>query len=222
MPGARLVLQRPIVHQRGFLRSRRHRFVARIEADEDHVEVLARGEREHLRRARDAVHHLRAEHRAAVIDERQDDRPLAAEVVRERHVAAVFILELRVERQRRVEVLLERDVLELRQLRGRKRSRLHHFVARLGEPRFGLGIRPALRVRGNAQCTQRHAQCPTHHCLLFSITRPELESDGKTSTCSARFAVSCGRHVSAPRSSISRIASSIGMWTVPAFLSTQP
>src|SRR5207342_1049147 len=104
----------------------------------------------------------------------------------------------------------------LRQARRGNGARLHHVVAWPGKSRF------LLRVRGNAQCAKADAQCPSLHCLLFSNIRPELESDGNMSTDSCGFETSTGRVVSAPRSSISRIASSIGMCTVPAFLSTHP
>ena len=54
----------------------------RVDADRDDVELLADVEVQHLQRAGDAVEHLRAEHRALVIDQREQHRPLA-EVVAE-------------------------------------------------------------------------------------------------------------------------------------------
>ena len=47
---------------------------ARIEADEDHFVVAAGIERKHLQRADDALLDLIAEHRAAVIDKREEYR----------------------------------------------------------------------------------------------------------------------------------------------------
>src|SRR6185503_9393046 len=82
---------------------------------------------------------------------------LAAEVAAERHVAAVVVLERGVERQLRVEALPERDVLELRQARGRQRAGLHHVDARLREARL------LLRLEGNARCPKPDAQCATKH-----------------------------------------------------------
>ncbi len=220
MPRARLVLHRPVVHQRGLLGERGLRLVARIEADEDDVEILPRAEWEHLRRARHAVHHLGAEHRAVVIDERENHGTLAVEVAAERHIAAVLVLERRVERQLRVEALPERDVLELRQARGRHGAGLHHVDARLREARLRLG------VRRTAPYPERDASVEPwacrSYCLRFSRTRPELESDGNMSSGSGGVDASTGRVVRAPRSSISRMASWMGMCTVPEFLSTHP
>ena len=108
---------------RRLLRRRELRGLLRIEAHGDDVELLANAEFEHAERARQAVQHLRAEHRALVIHEREDHRPLAEEVA-EPHVAAGFILEWQFERHLRVQLLVEADLgQQLGQFVGRRLGR---------------------------------------------------------------------------------------------------
>ena len=89
LPGAGAVV--PLQVGR-LLRRRQLRRLLRIEAHGDDVELLADAELQHAQRARQAVQHLRAEHRALVVHERQDHRPLAEELA-EPHVTAGFVLE---------------------------------------------------------------------------------------------------------------------------------
>src|SRR5207244_5938266 len=52
------------------------RRLTRVEADGDELELASGVERERAQRPYEAVQHERAEHRTAVVDERQDHRPL--------------------------------------------------------------------------------------------------------------------------------------------------
>ena len=88
-----------LVHVDGLLGRRHHRRLARVEADGHDVEVGADGLVEHLHAAHQAVEDLRAQHRALVVHERHDHRPLA-EVVAEPHGRPVLVLERGIERQR--------------------------------------------------------------------------------------------------------------------------
>ncbi len=82
------------------------RRLARVETNGQNVEVAAHVER-HLQQGADqSVEHLRAEHRAAVVRQDQDDRPLA-EVVAEPDGLPRLIAEGQVERHLRVEFLVE-------------------------------------------------------------------------------------------------------------------
>ena len=88
----------------------------RIDADRHHVVLTSRVERQHPQRAHQAVEHLRAEHRALVIHEREDDRPFA-EVVAEAHVAARFIREREIERHLLMQPLIDPDLFQQTGLR---------------------------------------------------------------------------------------------------------
>jgi hypothetical protein len=189
------------------------RRVARIEADDDHVEVLTRLERYHAECARYAVHHLRAEHQALKVREREHDR-LAAKRVVQPHLSTALVLEGCVQREALVEPLLERDLFQLFGRHGRHHPR---SLLEAGEETWLLRVHD-----GNAQCTNQHDKGPTHfYYLLRSIIRPALESDGSRSSGAVPCAPSCGRDGS-PRSTTSRIASEIGMYTVRTLRSTQP
>ncbi len=91
------------------------RRLAGIEAHEDDVELLAGSERHAFERPDQPVQHLRAEHRALVIHEREQHRPLA-EVLAERDLLARLVGERQVERDLLVQLLIDADVLEHRDL----------------------------------------------------------------------------------------------------------
>ena len=93
---------------RRFLFRRLFGSFAGIEADDHHVEILARLQRKHAERANQIVELLRAEHRALVIYQGQDHGTLAIEILAQRHVLAVIVFEYGVERQRLTEPLLNR------------------------------------------------------------------------------------------------------------------
>ena len=69
----------------------RRRF-ARVEAHDHDLVLLADRERDALQRSGESVQHLRAQHRAAVIDERQHDRPRPEELA-ELHGRALLVAE---------------------------------------------------------------------------------------------------------------------------------
>ena len=73
MPGRRRRPAGVALEVRRLLRRGRCGRVARVEADGDDLEVASRFEREDAERAREAVEHLGAEHRAAVVGEDQHD-----------------------------------------------------------------------------------------------------------------------------------------------------
>ncbi len=85
---------------------------AGIEADENNIIVAAGIEAEHAERADHALLDLIAEHRAAVVDEREDHRLLLAEIVAELHAAAGFVAEREVQGHGTVERWFETDVLQ--------------------------------------------------------------------------------------------------------------
>ena len=87
--------------------------LAGIDADHDHVEVLAGNEVDHLQGAGEAVHLLGAEHGAAVVDQGQNRRPLA-EVAAQGDLPAGIVSEGEAERQLLVEALGNADPVEER------------------------------------------------------------------------------------------------------------
>src|ERR1700694_3156274 len=89
------------------------RTVPRVEAHRDDLELLARVEGESAQRGKQAVQHLRAEHRAVVVRERENHGP-AAEVLAEPDGPALLVLENQVERNLRGKPLLDPDVLQHR------------------------------------------------------------------------------------------------------------
>jgi hypothetical protein len=95
------------------LRPRRRGRIRRVEADGHNLEILSGLQRQDAERARQAVDHLRAEHRAVVVSEDEDHRPLA-EVVAEPHGRAAFVAEDDVERHVLIEVLIEPDLAQRR------------------------------------------------------------------------------------------------------------
>ena len=68
-------------------------------------------ERQRLQRAGHAVQHLRAQHRALVVGEREHDRARAEELA-ELHVLAVLVAEHQVERQLLPDLLVDPDLAE--------------------------------------------------------------------------------------------------------------
>ena len=137
-------LARPLDVVRLLLECQRRR-LARIDADADDLEIFAGIFRQHAERRRQAAEALQAQHRAAVVDERQHDGPLA-EVVANLHRAAVLVRELDVERQHLIQVLIEPDVAQLQPappLRARQSSA---GCANCARPAAAEPARPALRA----------------------------------------------------------------------------
>jgi hypothetical protein len=89
-----------------------------VEAHRQDLELLARHERQHLERARQAVQAERAQHRAVVVDEAQHDG-LLAEVVGELHAAAGLVGEAEIERDAPAEPLVEADLRKHARVAGR-------------------------------------------------------------------------------------------------------
>src|SRR5207245_7023228 len=95
-----------------FLFLRGHfRRVMGIEADDNHFVVTAGVEGEHAQSADDTSLDLVAQHRAAVINEREDHGLLAEEVAKW-NIAAAFIAKVSIERHLAIEWRLETDVLQ--------------------------------------------------------------------------------------------------------------
>src|SRR5579883_351621 len=94
--------------------------LARVDTDGDHVEITAGPQRQGPKTHDDPVEDLIAEHRALVIDQRENCG-LLAEIVPETNVAAGFVPELRAEGDLRIEILVEANAVKY--LRGRARSR---------------------------------------------------------------------------------------------------
>src|SRR5882762_2126418 len=89
------------------------RRLARIEADENNFVIAPRIEREHTQHADNALFDLIAKHRAAIVDEGQDHRPLS-EILAELNAAAGFVTERKVQRHWPVEERFESHVLQSR------------------------------------------------------------------------------------------------------------
>ncbi len=117
----------------------------------DDVEIAANVEAKDAQVRDEALHRDAAEHRALVVDERQDHRTVA-EVVAQRDRRSRLVDELQVERQRRAELLVDTDTLrevDRVEVLGRSRDRYgqadcdtqrpHHSVpspvVRVGRPR---------------------------------------------------------------------------------------
>src|SRR5580704_13136083 len=86
---------------------------ARIEADEYDFVIRARIERKHLQRTDDALLDLIAEHRAAVVHERQQHW-LAVEIIAERNVFPRFVLEAQRQRNLSIERRVKSHVAQSR------------------------------------------------------------------------------------------------------------
>ena len=160
----------------GLLRRRRGRRVVRVEADGDDLEILARIQRHHAERARQAVDHLRAQHRAVVVREHHHHR-LAAEVVAETHGRARLVAERRVERHALVDVLIEADLAQRLRQRGRHDAGLL-LVA--GRRRAGRHLGVELFYRRDRK--ERRDQKRKALCVLG-----ELRGFIRTFIASARF-----------------------------------
>src|SRR5690242_14643106 len=95
----------------GLLFLRGHcRRVLGIEADENHFVVAAGVEGEHAQSTYDPSLNLIAQHRAAVINEREDHGLLAGELAK-RNVAAGFIAKVSIERHLAIKRRLKTDIL---------------------------------------------------------------------------------------------------------------
>jgi hypothetical protein len=97
---------------RPFLRVGRLRRIARVEADEHHIEFLARRKRDDLEGGGNPVHDQRAQHRTLVVHKGQDDR-LATEVFAERDRTSALVGEAGIKRKPIAKPLRKRDVLNL-------------------------------------------------------------------------------------------------------------
>ena len=163
------------------------RRLSRIEADQHDLEVATGVERKHPHRARDGVQHLRAEHRARVVDERDDDG-LRPEVLAQSNSASVLVAELQIERESLVDLLIEADGPE------RRRKRRCHDARR----------RPVARCR-----------CAGHLCRGGGLEKEEHENeplgdchrdDSRSAFRGRDGAAGSGRNGN-PRSSVNRMAS---------------
>jgi hypothetical protein len=85
--------------------------LSRVEAHGDDVELLPRFEVHDPERSDEPIEHLRAEHRAFVVHERQNDRP-PAEVLAEPDRLAGFVGELQIERDLMIQALIDPDLAE--------------------------------------------------------------------------------------------------------------
>src|SRR5207244_12228469 len=83
---------------------------ARVATNAYHFILIARPKRQHTKRLSHAIEHLRAEHRAIVIDEREDDRTFA-KILPQFHLLAALVAKYKIERQLVVQFLVETDVL---------------------------------------------------------------------------------------------------------------
>ena len=90
------------------------RRLSRIEADQHDLEVATGVERRHPHRARDGVQHLRAEHGAIVINERQDHGAFLIEEATEQDIFAVFVFACEVQRYLFAEMLVNADLGQYR------------------------------------------------------------------------------------------------------------
>src|ERR1041385_35114 len=109
VPGAHRLEAAVALHIFLFLRRGVARGVARIDADGDDLVLLAGIELQRGERGDDALHDHAAEHRAAVVHEDEEERLRAVRVLAEADDAPRLIAEHRVERQLRVEMLLDAD-----------------------------------------------------------------------------------------------------------------
>ena len=82
-----------------------------VDAHADDVELTARAEGHRLEAADQAIEDLGAQHRAVVINQREDDW-LPAEILSQAHSVASLIAEHRVKRRLRVELLIDADVAQ--------------------------------------------------------------------------------------------------------------
>src|SRR5215471_11394973 len=96
---------------RGFRSARILWRFARIEADREHVEILADIKFHRLQSAGQAAQDLAAQHRAFVINQVQDDRMLA-EVIAQANRLSRLIAEREVPRNLFIQVLLDADMFQ--------------------------------------------------------------------------------------------------------------
>src|SRR5579863_1441507 len=126
---------------RRFLLRRHIGRLARVEAYEDDLIIGAGIEGKHFQRTDHALLDLIAEHRAAVIHQREKYR-LAVEIITKSHVAAGFVFKTEGHRDLAVERRLEADILERRGKAGRRRANI-----------VGNGLRRDARA-----ASERHGQ----------------------------------------------------------------
>ena len=174
------------LHVGRLLGRRQPRGLPGVEADRQHVELLARIEGEHPQRAHQVGQHLRAQHRALEVDQREHERPLAV-IVAKMDGVAVVVLEGEIRRHLRVQLLVEADVAQ-------QRGALGGRVQRTRRDRSGPGLRKGHgRRRQHRHCgkqaraqgapavsaahpphhlpARRHLH-PRHVCCLSSLNLP--------------------------------------------------
>jgi hypothetical protein len=84
----------------------------RVEAHGHDLELLARRKVQPLERDDHPVQNLVAQHRALIVDEREDDGPVLLEELAEPHLAPGLVAQHGVERQLLVQALLDADLLQ--------------------------------------------------------------------------------------------------------------
>src|SRR5690349_13082276 len=85
--------------------------LARIDADGNDVVVFSQIEAHDADRAGQSVEHFAAQHRASVIDERDNDRSLAEELA-QADVFPRLVAEVKIERKLLVQMLIDADLLK--------------------------------------------------------------------------------------------------------------
>ena len=95
---------------------------ARVNADIDHLELVADLPFDVLQAPDHAVQHKRAKHRAAIITQHEDGR-LFAKIIAQPDELAAFIAKLQIKGNLRAELLIKTDFLQ-RLLRNRLRARV--------------------------------------------------------------------------------------------------
>ena len=84
---------------------------ARVETDSHHVKLVSDLKRQHAKRSHHAVEHLRAEHRAVVVDKREHDR-LVTEVLAQLYRLSAFVMKDEIEGELLVELLVDTHVAQ--------------------------------------------------------------------------------------------------------------
>ena len=151
------------------LYAREVRAFARIDAHGDDVVIFADVQRDVAQAGFHTAQHLRAQHRAAVIHQREH-HGLLAEVLAEGHGVAVLITEREVERNRLIELLVDADFLE--QLRANADAL--HGVAQLSASarrRCKQRARQRSRKYSGALCDLRIAACKHDRARLRCYTK---------------------------------------------------
>src|SRR6185369_8624466 len=105
-----------------FLCGRQSARLAWIETHGHYVKLFSDLKRQHAKRGHHAVEHLRAEHWAIVVDEREH-HGFPAEILPELYCLSVFIAKDEIERQLLIEFLIDAHVAQRCRQAGRRISR---------------------------------------------------------------------------------------------------